>query len=504
LLLLAFVMDGCTGFKKTSGHSPPNVVLILADDLGYSDLGCYGSEISTPNLDKLARQGIRFTQVYNTSKCHPSRACLLTGAYAQQVGMGTRAGEITGGITLGEMLKMAGYRTLWSGKHHGTENPVNRGFDRYYGLRDGGCNHFNPGMQRPGEGDPARKNSKRAWCFDEQLLRPYTPEEYDFYTTDYFTNYALEFLEQYRDDEQPFFLYLAYTAPHDPMQAWPEDIGKYQGKYMTGYEQVRVDRFRRQKEKGLLGEKYRLPVAQHREWNSLTEEEKLTEDSTMAVYAAMIDRLDQNIGKVINKIRQLGKEENTLVLFASDNGASNVVVTLKYSGPIGTITRWKSLGPDWANVSNTPLRYYKNYSYEGGIRTPLIAYWPAGIKKEGIIDDTPLHFIDILPTLAELAGVSYPTTYNGDSLVPVQGISFAPLLRGERIQREAPLYFQWQNGRALRQDDWKIVAWKDGPWELYHLKDDPTEMYDLAGRYPGKRDSLSVLYEQWAEKTLGE
>jgi arylsulfatase len=501
LLMLTLILAGCRDTDNQLSNSRPNVVLILADDLGYSDLGCYGSEIRTPNLDRLAEKGIRFTQVYNTSKCFPSRACLLTGIYAQQVGMGKRPGIITGAITLGELFRMADYRTLFSGKHHGTENPVDRGFDRYYGIRDGGCNHFNPGRQRPGEGDPARKRSNRAWCIDEQLFKPYTPEATDFYTTDYFTRYALEWLEQYKDDTRPFFLYIAYTAPHDPLQAWPEDIEKYKGKYMKGYERVRKERFRKQKENGLLDENYQLPLAQHRNWDDLTEEEKLTEDSTMSVYAAMIDRIDQNVGKVLEKIRQLGKEDNTLVLFASDNGASAEVVRLKYSGPIGTITRWKSLGPDWANVSNTPLRYYKNYSHEGGIRTPMIACWPDGINDKGSRDDTPLHFIDILPTMAELAGVSYPDSFNGDTLLPVEGISFVPLLAGKRIERQNPLYFQWRDGRALRQGDWKIVSHYDEAWELYDLKGDPTEMHNLAGRYPGKTDSLSVLYEQWTKQT---
>lgn len=495
------LIAGCASkqTKEESNHAPPNIILILADDLGYSDIGCFGSEISTPNLDRLAENGIRFTQFYNTSKCFPSRASLLTGAYAQQVGMISGPGEITNGITLGEMFRMAGYRTLWSGKHHGTENPVTRGFDRYYGLRDGASNHFNPGLQREGEGKPAQKRNNRAWCIDEQLYQPYTPESSDFYTTDYFTNYALDWLDEYKNEDKPFFLYLAYTAPHDPLMAWPEDIAKYEGKYMEGYEEVRRKRFERQKEMNLFGNKYQLPESQHRKWEALSEEEKREEDRKMAVYAAMIDRMDQNIGRVIQKIKALGEEENTLILFASDNGASAEVVHLEGSGAIGAMTRWTSLGPDWANVSNTPLRYFKNYSYEGGIRTPLIAYWPAGIAGKGRISHAPLHFIDFMSTFAEIAGVSYPESYHNEPIMPLQGISFLPVFKGEQLERNAPLYWQWSKGKAIREGDWKLVSW-NGDWELYDLKEDPTERHDLKGEFPEKTKELTESYNIWAKE----
>ena len=504
-VILVLISVSCTTKSETTekfsdDENRPNIIMILADDLGYSDIGCFGSEISTPNLDKLAENGIRFTQVYNTSKCFPSRASLLTGSYAHQVGMGSKHEKIENALTLGEALKLGGYRTLWSGKHHGTENPVTRGFDRYYGLRDGACNHFNPGWQRPGEGKPARKRSDRAWCIDDQLYEPYTPEYANFYTTDYFTNYALNWLEEYKDDQQPFFLYLSYTAPHDPLMAWPEDIAKYEGKYIEGYDAIRTKRFQKQKESGLLGNEYKLPEAQHENWESLSEDEKLIADRKMAVYAAMIDRLDQNIGRVIQKIKDLGEEENTLILFASDNGASAEVVTLPGSGEIGEMTRWTSLGPDWANVGNTPLRYYKNYSYEGGIRTPLIAYWPEGIGIEGSISTTPLHFIDFMPTFLELAGVEYPNQYDGQPVVQPQGVSFVPALKGEPINRNKPLFWQWSKGKAIREGDWKLVSW-DGEWELYNLKDDPSETEDMSNSNPGKKKELVEKYNNWATET---
>ncbi len=237
---------------------PPNIILISVDDMGWSDLGCYGSEIRTPNIDRLADGGMRFTQFHNTSKCFPSRACLLTGVYAQQNGYDRSFNQpLARAVTLGEVLRKAGYITLWSGKHHGLENPITRGFDHYYGLKDGACNHFNPGVQREGEGAPARKErdgvkTKRAWCIDSAMYVPYTPLESDFYTTDYFTNYALEWLDEFEGDERPLFLYLSYTAPHDPLMAWPEDIARYKGKYDAGYDAIRQQRYARQLEMGLI------------------------------------------------------------------------------------------------------------------------------------------------------------------------------------------------------------------------------------------------------------
>lgn len=507
LLLLSTFLIGCSNQKEIPDNAKPNVILILADDLGFSDIGSYGSEISTPNLDVLAEKGISFTQAYNHGVCFPSRAALLTGAYAHQVGMISGPNEITGAITLGKMFKMADYRTLWSGKHHGTQNPLDLGFDRYYGLRDGCCNYFNPGDQRHGEGKPARKESHypRKWIKDGKLYAPYTPESSDFYTTDYFTNYALEWLEEYKNEDKPFFLYLAYTSPHDPLMAWPEDIKKYLGKYMKGYEEIRNSRFLKQKESGLLGNNYQLSVATHRSWDSLSEEEKMREDSTMAVYAAMIERMDRNIGKIISKIKELGKEENTLILFASDNGGAHQVVTMEDSGPIGSITRWKSLGPDWVNVANTPLRYSKVYSHEGGIRTPLIAYWPAGIKGKGRISETPVHFIDFMPTFAELAGVKYPKIYNNETIVLMQGISILPILKDRKISRGESLFWQLERGKALRQGKWKIVTWNDkdasiDAWELYNFKKDPTEMNDLSKAAPKILQKLTDKHNKWLKE----
>lgn len=465
--------------------------------MGWSDLGCYGSEVQTPNLDKMAKQGIRFTQMYNTAKCFPSRACILTGLYSQQTAYNKGYKKpMNNAITLGEMFKMAGYTTMWAGKHHSTELPTTRGFDHYSGLFEGASNHFNPGKKRPGEGQPAQKRPDRPWVIDGEIIQPYTPPK-DFYTTDAFTNYGLEWLDQQQASSNPFFLYLAYTAPHDPLMAWPEDIAKYKGKYLSGYENIRKARFKKQMEIGLLPKNYPVSEADYDKWENLTEKERTEEDLKMAVYSAMIDRLDQNIGKLQSKLSEMGISENTLILFMSDNGASAEVVNINGSGETGSLTRWTSLGKDWANVSNVPYKYYKNYSHEGGIKTPMIAYWPKQIKERNTINDTPLHLIDILPTFGELAEVEYPSHFNGQEIIPLDGISFLPILKGMNIKREAPLFWEWRHGKAIRDGDWKLVAYKD-KWTLHNLKDDPVEAVDLSQSFPEKFNNLKAKYEGWA------
>lgn len=479
----------------------PNIILICADDLGWSDIGCYGSEIKTPNLDRLANSGMRFRQFHNTSKCFPSRACLLTGVYAQDCGYDvTFTNPIRHAVTLGEVLRTAGYRTLWSGKHHGLENPYTRGFDRYYGLKDGACNYFNPGQQRKGEGIPAQKNPLREWCIDSVLYKPYSPEQKDFYTTDYFTNYALNWMEEYKDEDKPFFLYLAYNAPHDPLMAWPADIRKYKGYYDNGYDVIRHNRFENQKQLGLFNENVKISEPKYVLWDSLSGEKKQAEAQKMEVYAAMIDRLDQNIGRILDKLKQIGKDKNTLILFVSDNGASAEVVDLKYdnkNAPVGSMERWVSLEKDWANVSNTPFQYYKNYSFQGGINTPCIAWWPSVIES-GSFSDFPGHFIDFMATFIELSEAKYPKEFNGQSIVPCQGESLLPAFKGEENNRKSPLFWEWGQGKAVRKGDWKLVKHGlDNPWCLFNLNDDPTEINDLSRMHPELVLELDELFKQW-------
>ncbi len=495
-----------THAQKTTAKRP-NILVILVDDMGWSDIGCYGGEVSTPNIDSLASSGIRFTQFHNTAKCFPSRACLLTGLYAHQCGMGERPGKLVNATTLGEVMRSGGYRTLMTGKHHGTDNPFDRGFDRYYGLRDGACNHFNPGVQRPGEGIPAHKESQfypRKWCIDDQIISPYTPDQ-DFYTTDYFTKYALNYLDEYAREDKPFFMYLSYTAPHDPLMAWPEDIAKYRGKYLKGYAAYRKARYVRQREMGLIDDTFPLSDPTYETWDSMTEEQKDVEDQKMAVYCAMIDRVDQNIGKILDNLRTQGELDNTLILFASDNGCSSEAVPTQAlnpsagTGEIGSLTRWSSISRSWANVANTPFRFYKNYSHKGGSCTPLIAFWPNGIRGSNRISHDVGHFIDVMPTIAEISGATYPAEFEGSAIPPMQGQSLLPILRGEDYERRDPIYWNWRRGKAVRRGNYRLVSDNEDPWELYDMRVDRTETNDLAAERPELVNELSALYKTWEQ-----
>jgi arylsulfatase len=494
---MAFVFAVASIYAAQTDPAPrPNIIFILADDLGWSDIGCYGSEIRTPHLDRMAAQGMRFTQIHNTSKCFPSRACLLTGVYAQQCGMAKQGRRILNAVTLGEALRGAGYRTLAVGKHHGTENLYNRGFDHYRGLRDGACNYFNPGERRPGEGEPAQKRHWRTFCFDSYLISPFTPAEKDFYTTDYFTNWAIELLDKYKDDDKPFFLYLAYNAPHDPLHAWPEDIAKYKGVYDAGYEPIRNARYEKQKRIGLIDEKtFPLSKPVHRPWDSLSESQRKDQARRMQVYAAMIDRLDQNIGRLLTWLEERGELADTLILFASDNGASAENVAIG-EGEIGALTRWSSLQRDWANVANTPYRFWKNDSHEGGICTPFIAHWPR-VVAPGAITNYVGHFVDVMPTLLDAAGGTYPSEYDGRKILPAQGRSLMPVLRSEKGERKGPLFWQWQRGRAVYEDGWKVVSMSQRSWELYNLREDRTETDNLAEEEPERVKKMSAMYDEW-------
>jgi arylsulfatase len=483
----------------------PNIVIILADDLGWSDIGCYGSEIPTPNLDRLAAGGMRFTQFHNTAKCFPSRACLMTGLYAQQCGMDkTAASRQTNAVTFGRVLKDAGYRTLMVGKHHGLDNPFEMGFDHYVGLRDGAANYFNPGHPREGEPVPAQKRpGGRTWCFDGRVVKPYTPEDPDFYSTDTFTDWALNLLKTDFGKNRPFLLYLAYQAPHDPLQAWPEDIARHEGIYEAGYEVIAEARYRKQLELKLIDEgTFPRSAPDHRPWESLSAAERADQIRRMTVYAAMIDRLDQNIGRLLQHLENNGDLENTLILFASDNGASAETVEIG-EGPIGSIDRWSSLGGDWANVANTPFRKFKNYSHEGGTCTPLIAFWP-GVIAGGSVTDQVGHFIDIMPTLVEVAGATYPVESDGQMVGPMEGRSLLPVFQGQHFQRGEPLFFQWQRGRAIIDQGWKAVQWDSFDWELYRISEDRTETRDLAVDRPDILAPLMVRHGQWARDVGAE
>ena len=482
----------------------PNILLILVDDMGWSDIGCYGGEIETPNLDYLAENGLRFTQFHNTSKCFPSRACLMTGVYAQQNGNHRRFGPYTNAVTIGEVLKTAGYRTFWVGKHHSTENAFHRGFDHYYGLLDGASNHWNPGHQRKGEPRPGNKAESKPWrtyAFDDKVLKPYTPPDRDYYSTDAYTDWALGFLERYRREDKPYFMYLAYQAPHDPLHAWPEDVEKYIDHYRVGYEAIAEKRYRKQLGIGLIDETFPRSEPTHVPWSKVDREEKEKEIMRMAIYAAMIDRVDQSIGRLREKIEALGETENTLILFASDNGSSGEDAERNaqiQSGPLGSFGYWASLGRDWANVSNTPYRLFKNNSHEGGICTPLIAYWPQGIQRPGRISHFRGHFIDIMTTLVDITSSTYPRTLDGKRIVPMQGVSLKPVFQGSNQPRQEPLFWKWSKGWAVTDGPWKLVSSDNGKTiELFDTYKDRTETINLADTHTDIVQHLLDLHANW-------
>jgi arylsulfatase A-like enzyme len=498
--------------KAASPAPRPNVVIILVDDMGWSDIGPYGSEIQTPTLDRLAGEGIRFTRAYNTSKCNPSRTCLLTGVYAQQAGIINDPDVMRNIVTIGEVLKSAGYRTLAVGKHHGLDNLYDLGFDRYWGIRDGAGNHFNPGLQRDGEPEPARKIqvATRFWADDGTVFAARDPDfqhyfPSGFYTTDAFTEKAVEFLDQYGPDPQPFLLYLAYTAPHDPIQAWPEDIAKYDGVYDVGYEAIREARYQRQLASGLIdAARYPLSPDTHSTWSSLSPTSKADQARRMQVHAAMVDRIDQGIAQVVAKLEELGKYDNTLILFCSDNGASAQLPEFG-DGEIGAIDRWTHIGQSWANVSNTPFRLYKTNSHEGGINTPLIATWIDGISDPGRIEDGPVHFIDFMPTLIELAGAAYPVRNpRNEPVHPLAGRSFAAAFRDEPLDAARLLHWDFLNGEAILKNGFKAVRYFD-TWELFDTSTNRTETEDLMPAHLALGNQLrgeNIIWALLAPKAL--
>ncbi|HEO69658.1 MAG TPA: arylsulfatase [Candidatus Hydrogenedentes bacterium] len=500
----------------------PNIVIIMADDMGYSDIGCYGGEIETPSLDRLAREGVRFTQGYNNAKCAPTRATLLTGLYSQQAGCQDGPAKLVHCVTIAEVLREAGYRTFMTGKWHAEELPVERGFDRYYGLCDGCCNFFNPGEQRPGEPQPAEKRYPRKWALEDRVMQPYTPPDPNFYSTDAFTDYALRFLDQHRRDECPFFLYVAYTAPHYPLQAPPEDIAKFRGKYRVGWDAVRAERYKRMVAMGIIDPGWALAPRDARvaAWEHIGEREAWDledmpgggkdlpwEDARnadlwdlkMAVYAAMVTRMDRNIGRILDKLDERGDTDNTLVLFLSDNGGCAETRNQTPDVPPDPVHSYRTVDSPWANAQNTPFRKYKRWDHEGGISTPLIARWPKHVEPGRLCHEVS-HIIDLMPTCIELARADYPETHNGTDVLPMEGRSLVPALEGAERVREEPLFWQFGQSRAVRQGPWKLVQSRGEPWELYDIEADRTELHNLASEQPDLVHELSEAWEAWAER----
>ena len=504
----------------------PNIILIVLDDMGYSDLGCYGGEIHTPNIDQLAAEGIRFTQMHNCARSCPSRASLMTGLYPHAAGVNAMGVNLNiNAATIAEVLKENGYHTGMVGKWHLSETtalsdpkeqlswlahrtehgsfaplwsyPCNRGFEEHWGTIWGVVDYFDPFSLVHNE-TPIKEVPK------------------NFYVTDFITEKSLDLIGAYAKEKKPFFLYMAHNAPHWPLHALPADIAKYKDTYKDGWEVLRKNRYERMIKMGLIDRKtYPLPEnSSGKKWEDCMQKEY--EAACMSVHAAMIDRVDQGVGKIIQKLKETGQYENTVIFVLSDNGASpergyrpgfdrpgftRDSVLIEYNSPHpGDETTWNYIGDAWASASNTPFRYWKKESYEGGSATPFIVHWGKGLKgKENTINMNVAHVIDILPTCLELAGAKCPDSINGQKALKPDGKSLIPLISGKTNVLHDTLYWEHERGRAIRVGEWKMSALPRKPWELFHITEDCTESHDLSSQYPEKVEQMNKLWKIWAD-----
>ncbi|WP_433832329.1 arylsulfatase [Flavobacterium anhuiense] len=522
-ILFSVLLTGIIGTYKTDAQtasSKPNVILIMVDDMGYSDLGNYGSEIKTPNLDRLAKEGTRLREFYNNSICAPTRASLLTGQYQHKAGVGyfdvnlglpAYQGYLNKeSLTLGEVFRSGGYSTLMSGKWHvGSEDqaqwPNQRGFDKFYGILKGAANYFDTKPLPFGKTAYPVKMIRN----NEELH----PKDDSYYFTDEIGNNAVTFLDEQNKENKPFFLYLAFTAPHWPLQAKQVDIAKYRGKFDEGWDVLREKRIKKLRENGIILPNQTIAPRDQEvpEWDKLTYDEKQFWKAKMEVYAAMVDNMDQNVGKVLDKLKALKKDKNTLIIFIADNGAQGGFNTynplkrglVRNDGPVGSSGSFDYQEQNWAYLSNTPLQDYKNNMHEGGFSSPFIAWYPSKIKA-GRIDKGTGHIIDLAPTFYELAGIEYPKTLNGVNSNPLAGKSLLPVLfdNASEVNRGAPLFWERAGNRAVREGKWKLVSiYPSYQWELYDLEADRGETTNVAAQNPGIVNNLSAKYFDWADKT---
>lgn len=532
-----------------AGAAPrPNIVLILSDDMGFSDVGCYGGEIDTPTLDGLAKSGLRFTQFYNTARCCPTRASLLTGLYPHQAGIGHMMddrghdgyrGDLNRNcVTIAEALKPAGYAAYAVGKWHVTKFtrpqgdaekrnwPLQRGFDRFYGTIHGAGSFYDP----------------NSLARDNTLISPYADPQYqpaEYFYTDAISDHAARFIREHtaRAGDKPFFLYVAYTAAHWPMHAKEADIAKYKGKYDAGYEPVRLARWEKAKRLGLIDPGWQLSP-QTGQWSDVKNRE--FESRCMEVYAAMVDRMDQGIERIVEELKRQGQFDNTLIFFLQDNGGcaepmgrggefkprpdkpplppmnpadlqfdmipkqtrDGFPVRQGYGVLPGPADTYIGYGRDWANVSNTPFREYKHWVHEGGISTPLIVHWPGGIAsgQRNKLVHAPGHLIDIMATCVDVAGAKYPKEVGGENIKPMEGVSLRPAFMGKPLNRPNPIFWEHEGNRAVREGRWKLVAKENKPWELYDMEADRTETNDLAAQRPDKVKELAAKWDAYAAR----
>ncbi|GAB3020205.1 hypothetical protein GCM10027051_26760 [Niabella terrae] len=513
--LVGIFLVHISGAQQATPGSRPNIILILADDMGFSDIGSYGGEVETPHLDRLAAEGLRYKQFYNAARCCPTRASLLTGIYPHQAGMGWMAAADLGTgpayqdnlnnqcVTIAEVLRPAGYHTYMTGKWHVTNErkidgqvidnwPLQRGFERYFGIIPGGANYYTPMIY---SGNSRYKAPK------------------DFYLTDAISDTSVKFLEEHfaSGDKAPFFMYVAYTSPHWPLHAPPEMIEKYKARYKKGWDAIRRDRFARQKAIGLFDSATVLSPRDSRvpAWESLSVAEQQEMDMRMAIYAAQIDIMDQGIGRIISSLKQNGQLDNTLIFFLSDNGACAEFISSGKSKAVdGSENTFESYRINWANVSSTPFREYKHFTHEGGIAAPLIVHWPGGINKE--LDNQFVseygHITDIMATCVDVSGASYPAKFRGEAIVPMQGRSLQPHFSGEPNHR-GKVYWEHEANIALRDGKWKLVAkteedqqFDPQQLQLFDMDADPTEMHDLSKQHPDRVTAMFKDWNQWAHQ----
>jgi len=522
LLLMGISLPVVSAMAKPSC---PNIVLIMVDDMGFSDLGCYGGEIGTPHIDALAAGGVRFSQFYNYARCCPTRATLMTGLAPHQAGIGHMTVEPDGRrnegtppayagnlndqcITVAQVARNAGYATHMTGKWHlsganQTDWPLQRGFEKYYGCISGATRFFHPtGARIMYDGNTPDREPKST------TDRP-------FYTTDAFTDHGLRFIaEEQGGAQRPFFWYLAYTAPHWPLQAHDEDIARHRGNYRVGWDKLRKERYGRQLELGLIDPGWKLSPRDERvpAWDSLEADQKEDLDLRMAVYAAMVDRVDQNIGKLVAFLKENNVFENTLILFLSDNGACAEGGVFPRGNILDPEKRNAShdvaVGVGWANVSSTPFRLYKHFAHEGGSATPFFMHWPARIKPRAEWYREPAQIIDVMPTLVEIVDEQYPQEFQGNPILPGAGASLAPAFDGQPLDRKSPLFMEHENNAFVRDGKWKLVGRGVAPprglqpqkWELYDLQNDRTELNDLTGAMPDRAQALSAQWTEWARR----
>lgn len=512
--LILFSAIGSIAVLATAAESKsvakPNILIILADDMGFSDAGCYGSEIHTPNLDHLAAGGLRFTQFYNTSRCWSSRSCILTGYYAQSIrrdafsyNFGVNTGGGGGGVRprwaelLPEFLKPLGYRAYHSGKWHVDGKPLDNGFDHsYYDMN--GKSYFT-----------------RNGANEDGVKLPDLGVGDGFYNTIAVADYAVKYLKEHAEKypSQPFFEYVAFHSPHFPIQALPEDIALYTNTYTSGWDTIREERLARMKQMGIVNcelspldpvtvPHWNLPETELKRrigtnevghavpWNSLTPGEKEFQAAKMSVHAAMIHRMDIEIGRILDQLKTMGAYDNTIVFFMSDNGASAEQIIRGLGedpkAPIGSAYSYLGIGPGWASAANTPFRLYKSWEFEGGDCTPLIVHWPAGIPAHGELRENPGHMIDIVPTILDITGATRPTTVAGLPVPPLPGKSLVPVFTKDNTVQHDFFWWNHDGNRAIRIRDWKLVADHAKPWELFDLSKDRSEMTNLASVYPEK------------------